>query len=455
MNAFFRALVIWFACWSSAFGGVRFVAANGTDSEGCGSAEHPCRSISQAMTNAEDGDTIYVGPGRYGDLSANGSFSGPGDEQPQVGTGWSPGCIVCIEKPLHIYTQLGASVTFIASGPYVAYSSTVSIRHDGVDFGAAGHGFTITGGNSSGVTVDLAYAGVPVRNNISVAGNVDFGDQGGFGLVGATSLPIGCSVDDCAFSSRILIDNNQALNNSVGGFFVSVAYSGPPGQIIVRNNQSIGAGTGFSVIPWSLFGGDSPATASNVQVLNNVAASGGTGFYINASGPVRYNTAISNAQSGYQMRPGGAAFTDNSAIDNAGPGMLLNFSAEAFSVAPIAFAPFSNNNIFGNDRHRPANLQSNFSFSEPDSSFGSFNPGPGAHCGVLNVGVIPGLFPPLPPVPALQPAPQNYWGSAAGPTASGAGDTLGGRCDQNGGVTTASPPAWRPFPITSNPVSSN
>src|SRR5512132_1509340 len=47
------------------------VANNGLDSDTCGSSAAPCRSISQAIDNASEGDTLVVGPGRYGDLNGN------------------------------------------------------------------------------------------------------------------------------------------------------------------------------------------------------------------------------------------------------------------------------------------------------------------------------------------------------------------------------------------------
>jgi len=87
---------------------VRFVERQrtGTDQRRLWICGAPLSLNQSGHDNAEDGDTIYVGPGRYGDLSANGSFRGPGDEQPQARTGVA-GCIVCIEKPLHYIYSTG------------------------------------------------------------------------------------------------------------------------------------------------------------------------------------------------------------------------------------------------------------------------------------------------------------------------------------------------------------
>ena len=57
-----------------------WVTNDGKDSGACGSRASPCRSISQAMENAVDGDTIWVGAGRYGHISGDPNFAGPGDD---------------------------------------------------------------------------------------------------------------------------------------------------------------------------------------------------------------------------------------------------------------------------------------------------------------------------------------------------------------------------------------
>ena len=66
------------------------VANNGLDSATCGSSAAPCRSISQAIANASEGDTIVVGPGRYGDLNGNRIFGEVGEETAAV---WRAGAI--------------------------------------------------------------------------------------------------------------------------------------------------------------------------------------------------------------------------------------------------------------------------------------------------------------------------------------------------------------------------
>ena len=76
------------------------VANNGSDSANCGPANAPCRSISQAISNAVPGDTIIVGPGHYGDLNGNGAFTEAGDEFGKIGSGCQ--CMIHVDKPLKI-----------------------------------------------------------------------------------------------------------------------------------------------------------------------------------------------------------------------------------------------------------------------------------------------------------------------------------------------------------------
>jgi hypothetical protein len=102
-----------------------------------------------------------------------------------------------------------------------------------------------------------------------------------------------------------------------------------------------------------------------------------------------------------------------------------------------AFHAFSHNNIFGNDRNRPVLLLR----PDRDSAPTPYNPGPSAHCGILNVGELSGPVSidqtPHPGDPVQLPAAGNFWGSTRGPAPTGPGDAIGGVCDQNNGTTTA------------------
>src|SRR3954470_3089530 len=96
---------------ASAAGRSIYVSTDGTDNASCGAQTSACRSISQGLENATDGDTILVGAGRYGNISGSASYSGPGDEHPQTRDRYFfvTGCIICIEKAVNIYSLHGPS----------------------------------------------------------------------------------------------------------------------------------------------------------------------------------------------------------------------------------------------------------------------------------------------------------------------------------------------------------
>jgi hypothetical protein len=428
------------------------VANDGADSATCGAETSPCRSISQAITNASDGDTIVVGAGLYGNISGNPNFGGPGDEQPSRPF-LTQGCIICVTKAVRIFSIHGAAVTIIQGSATTPYRSNVMIFDDGVTFGREGGGFTITGGNDNGLSiVDQAQS---IRN-VTVAGNVDVGDMTGFSFVGVDLDQIGpCPTGACPQTAHFLLSDNQAIGNG-SGFKFRVNLDGA-GQLIARNNLTVGAGVGFAAIP-----GCSPcestvnAPANIVQLIDNVAVNGGVGFSTNLSGLIQGNTASGNSQVGFLITPGiSQIFQSNSAIGNAGPGVVVQFSPDEATLQFGSFASFSNNNLYGNDRNRPPMLSVNpIGSSINVSPQGGYNPGPGAQCGVLNLGALAaltvgGVVSPS-PVIKLQ-AGNNFWGSVRGPLSNGPGDAVGGVCDQNGGVTLAKPFATVAFGITSWP----
>jgi hypothetical protein len=441
-----------------------WVTNAGTDSGVCGSRGSPCRSISQAMENANDGDTIWVGAGRYGHISGDPNFAGPGDEHPTSdfwpGNGFldlPSGCMICIAKALHIYSIHGAATTLIEADPAAPFRTTVAIVHDGVVFGAKNNGFTITGGNDLGLGVAVGLGELPGshRKNIIVAGNVDVKDRTGFAWDGQYLTPPvlrGCdeALGACLRTNQIVFTDNQAIDTGTG-FTVTSNPDIGPGPVILRNNLASGAGIGFAAR-----GGGVPGTAPAapnlvVRLLGNVAIHSGTGFDLYVPGAIEGNTASANTF-GFYVIPGGVGFRGNSVIGNSGPGLIMNVSPGSPDLETLSlggFGVFSRNNFFGNDRNRPPLVLG------PSGVVPSLNTGPSAHCGVLNVGALaalPGLPASVtpPPVTTLEAA-GNFWGSRAGTSATGAGDEAGGACDQNGGKTIATPFAVTAFPITSWP----
>jgi hypothetical protein len=443
------------------------VSNYGTDSSSCGSTTSPCRSISQAIENAASGDTIWVGAGHYGDLNGDGNFDAPGSEHATVFTSYSSyqACVICITKAVKIFSYNGAAVTTIQVGPNAISPTTVYIAANKVVFGAAGHGFTITGGNVNGLVVDSLKAG-----GATVSGNIDLKDGTGFTAVGSYPIGLdpGCPVLPPGYPPAcppifgiVLLSANQAIGNGTGFAVQSLGSNQMAGdtlQFVLQDNLALGAGAGFSVSPGFYAEcddcDDANTNAGNVTTLHNVAANSGVGFVLLGAGKVTDNVATNNSAAGFVIT-NVVTFARNSAIGNAGPGVIVQFlipSPFSGDKTPGPVDMFQNS-FFGNDRNRPPLSLGEFS----PGGFSPYDPGPSAHCGVLNVGEVVEAnhvffaAPPSPPPITNIQAADNFWGSAQGPQPNGPGDAAGGACDQNGGVTAVKPFATRSTGIAPHP----
>lgn len=185
---------------SSAHGGTLYVANNGVDGPTCGPKKSPCRSISQAAnTNATDGDSIIVGPGRYGDLSGNGTLGdSPGEE-----TGGF-GCVLLIARAVTITSSAGAAQTVIDGRTVLSESCNVGILADGTQLGKPGKGFTVTD-----TAVDFGASGILVTaTNVVIQGNqIVAVEPGNTQRAGILNLEA---------SGTVLIEANQVIGWSQG-----------------------------------------------------------------------------------------------------------------------------------------------------------------------------------------------------------------------------------------------
>jgi len=170
-----------------------FVSGNGVDSATCGTKADPCRSISQAIANAESGSKVIVGPGRYGDINADGDFDDPGEETP---TDPFCGCMIQVDKELQILSRDGAHATVLdAAGANVSVVEIRGYQYVVQDFvfGKPGRGFTLMRGRI-GLEVPQGHG--------RVGGNLAVGNRNGFWLD----------------SGPLVIEGNLAIANEVSGF---------------------------------------------------------------------------------------------------------------------------------------------------------------------------------------------------------------------------------------------
>ncbi len=209
------------------------VANNGIDSSTCGNRDNPCRSISQGIANAKVGDTIEVGPGRYGDLNRNGTFGESGEEFAQSYS------MINVNKPVTLVSSDGALMTVLdANG---ARLSVVSITASDVVFGRTKHGFLITGAKANGLSTATI-------SNITVSGNTALANgQGGLVINGSANLLQDNFVSGnlaagiAVFGSWNEVRNNVASSNGSQGFVILGT------QHVISDNVASNNATGFGI----------------------------------------------------------------------------------------------------------------------------------------------------------------------------------------------------------------
>jgi parallel beta-helix repeat protein len=328
-----------------------YVAANGVDSAACGEKKSPCRSISRAIQNANNGDSLVVGPGRYGDLNGDGVFDDPGDEAAEVGSGCF--CMIKIDKPLSIESRDGAAATVLdARGTNL---NIVQIELSGAVFGKKKKGFTLTHAGGSGLVSLSSTAGVRVTGNVAIANGVGFGFNG----------------------NGNVFAGNVASANSVAGFsFVG------SGHVLTGN---VATGNGFQGF---VFHGSGHILTGNVATGNGIH-----GFVFTGSGHViTGNVANANSRHGFIFSGSGHLLNGNSALGNKGFGILIGGSGGTDSATIIKNNLFGNNNqpfYTGVNTFTNCGLlnQSGDSFSVPNNFWGATGPGADPADNVCNEGV--------------------------------------------------------------------
>lgn len=277
---------------------------NGT---GCGSAERPCRSISQAIANAADGSLIEVGPGIYGDIDGDGDASSAGEEAPVA----SGAVVKIINKSLVVYSKAGAAQTIIRA-PLSFFRAIVWIDADNVTFGRPNGGFTVVGTKPAPMA---GAVGIDARGaNITIAGNI------------VTDATLGAFVFDLA-GGDIDALRNVATRNDYG--FVVAGMASLVGRLQLEGNiASDNEFDGFVL------------RSGRIDVVNNLATRNRTGFSVLSGRPtITGNVAVANTQFGIESRLGGELM-GNSVIGNGIAGIRL--------LADSCGVHITRNNIFGN-----------------------------------------------------------------------------------------------------------
>jgi Right handed beta helix region len=281
------------------------VAVNGLDGDLCGTAAQPCRSLSQAIRLALPGDTIVVGPGRYGDLSFNGTFGDPGDEtaSPECA------CMILIDKRVVIVSRDGAFNTVLDATGLSAGFDVVRIGADGAIFGRRRQGFTIV--NSSGTGIVIAGGADGTRTtNVRVEGHVITRNAAGLRIDADTSAVVG----------NVVIANDGA----------AVTVDGRGNQVM--RTVAIANGQGVSTRA------DTTAFQDNVLLANT-----GPGFLVEVASASSYtrNVVVGN-RFGFYM----PLVTDLGGVPAIRSSDILGNLGDAIATGMSTIA--SGNNIMGN-----------------------------------------------------------------------------------------------------------
>jgi parallel beta-helix repeat protein len=292
---------------TAAHAGKVVVAAYGLDAPGCGTKRAPCRSIGRAIADAAPGDTIAVGPGRYGEFDGDDSpAAGPGEETVTAGV------LVRIAKPLRIVSRDGSGVTVIDAGGSPRVQAAVLIESDDVVFGKRKHGFTVTG----------ADVGISVRDTVhDVHLEANWARDNGVGLFVA--------------GQRVTVAGNHAVANDGTGFLIHTTESSFVGNVAIANTL------GFFVA------GSGNTLADNVASANDPSGAF-AGMAIRGRAILEGNVVSGNHGTGIGIQPDGSGtrLVGNRIVGNTGIGIAVGSGASVDDLV------ISRNDIFGNNTLR-------------------------------------------------------------------------------------------------------
>ncbi len=268
------------------------VANNGLDAPDCGAKTAPCRSITRAIDEATAGDTIVVGPGRYGDLDRDGTLGEPNEEGPE------DGALIVVDKPVTIESSSGAVWTIIDGAGFDR--TAVRITASGARFGRAKRGFTLFDAKDAGVSVEETASNVVVEANLAVRTGTGFATSGagtgalvqgnvastngagvalrsaGGGIARANLAVANTANGFDAGGSGQRFEGNVATGNGIFGF--SATLSGDTVLAVgaaIGNRQGVFGGTGDSFVVTGLaaFGNSEGGIRNQSTATMSVTAS--------------------------------------------------------------------------------------------------------------------------------------------------------------------------------------
>jgi hypothetical protein len=272
------SILLLFSTGLTAEAAVLQVGNNGLDGPGCGSKIAPCRSITRAIDLAAPGDTIVVGPGRYGDLDRDGTLGEANEEGPETGA------VIVIDKAVTVESSTGAVWTIID----VAGFNRVAVRvtASGARFGRAKKGFTLFDSTGNGVAIESA-SNVAVEGNHAILTNGGFlasGTGGGHVIQGNVASANALGVALFSAGGGIAL-GNLAVANTGAGFVAGGDGSQRFEGNVALGNDSFGFDAGLH---------EEAVLVGNVAAGNQQGVFGGSGTTVTITGLA----AIGNVQGG-------------------------------------------------------------------------------------------------------------------------------------------------------------
>jgi hypothetical protein len=268
-------VVFWALCAWPVLGQTQvFLVGNeGVDAPECGWTGHKCRSISQAIRNARDGDTVFVEVGIYGDLNKNGVIGEPGEES----GGASCSCVIHVNKSVAVLSERGAAMTIIDARDVTTGTRVVQLDAPKASFGYAGQGFTVLAARThAGISTGSSYGAIKVWGN-RVSGAT-------YGIIGQDVHVYDNEIT--ASDVGILILDGLVVRNVVTANTADGIFAGPIG-LDARIEDNVVAGNGGA----GLRLGGNIGTASFVTG-NDIVHNGGPGIALEGSLPGRQRTVV-------------------------------------------------------------------------------------------------------------------------------------------------------------------
>jgi predicted outer membrane repeat protein len=246
----------------------------GTDTPSCGAPAAPCKTIGQAITNAQSADTIDVAAGTYAEHVVIGkqlTLSGAGEERTIVAATMSHRAVVTVAAHGVILSRLTVTGAMLARGIFNQAGAALTL----VDTTVRDNG---GGGIDNQLGAKLSVRSSTIRNNVASRG----GSGGGItnaGQLRVTDSSVNTNTATTAgggiFSSGEVTVHNSTVNFNSARTGGAISVSGGS----LKLDHSTGDDNKATDTGGALFVGSGSAQLSHSELLRNQAGNTGGAIY--------------------------------------------------------------------------------------------------------------------------------------------------------------------------------